>query len=831
MTPRFIPNKITAPRATYRFQFHEGFPLSKARALVPYVHELGISHIYASPLFKARPHSTHGYDTCDFSQLNPELGTEADLAELAGALHERGMGLVLDIVPNHMGIGGPENQWWWDVLAHGPESPFAKYFDIDWSSPDPRLRGKVLAPVLGDRYHHVLAKHQLQIEARNDTCLLRYGDNEFPINAPSLKKVAASAQTLNADPEAMDALLEQQFYRLAWYGLGDSELNYRRFFNITSLAGLCVEDEAVFNQVMALAKKWLDRGWLDGLRVDHVDGLRDPEEFLNRLQTLAPKAWIVVEKILDTDERLPKSWPVAGTTGYDFINYCDGLFIDPEGEKPLTDLYFLFDRDTQDYPAVARDKKRLVLQTLLAAEVDHLIILLLQAAAGGSHYRDFTRAELTGALVEVAACFPVYRSYARPKKGTVDEASATFILKATDDARRIRSDLPSDLFDFLSDLLLLKQKGEAEDEFVARFQQLTSATTAKGVEDTAFYCFNRFTALNEVGGNPGRFGVSIDEFHEFCRRQQEERPGGMLASSSHDTKRSEDVRARLNLLTEIPRVWGEAVGRWSSMNGRHRTNEWPDRNIEYLFYQTLVGAWPLSADRALAYMAKASHEAKEHTNWTDKNEQYDSGMAEFVRGTLGDSQFVADLDNFILPLVRPGCVNSLAQTLLKLTAPGVPDIYQGTELWDLSLVDPDNRRPVDFDLRQKLMARAASASAQEAWQEWESGLPKLWLIRRVLKMRAARPELFGGASYQPLYAEGKKSSHAVVFKRGENLITLVPRLVIGLHNDWADTVLELPPGNWRNALTDEALPQGRVAMSALLSKFPVALLTREGNND
>ena len=333
--------RSVVPRATYRFQFHEGFPLSQARSLVPYLYELGISHLYASPIFKARPHSTHGYDTCDFNQLNPELGTEDELAELVGTLREHGMGLVLDIVPNHMGIGGPENHWWWDVLARGPESPFAKYFDIDWSSSDPRLQGKVLAPVLGDRYHRVLARHELHVEAHRDTCLLRYGENAFPINARSLKTVKASPEELNANPGALDALLEKQFYRLAWFGRGDSELNYRRFCNIASLPGICIEDEQVFNQVFALTKQWVQRGWVDGLRVDHPDGLRDPEQFLQRLKSIAPNAWIVVEKILEPDEFLPASWPVAGTTGYDFLNRAGGLFIDPNGEKPLTDLYLV----------------------------------------------------------------------------------------------------------------------------------------------------------------------------------------------------------------------------------------------------------------------------------------------------------------------------------------------------------------------------------------------------------------------------------------------------------------------------------------------------------
>jgi (1->4)-alpha-D-glucan 1-alpha-D-glucosylmutase len=819
------------PRSTYRIQFHEGFPLSKARALVPYLHSLGVSHLYASPLLKARPHSTHGYDTCDFNQLNPELGTEADLRELVETLREHDMGLVLDVVPNHMGIGGPENRWWWDVLTHGPESQFAKYFDIDWNSPDPRLRGKVLVPILGDRYHRVLAKHELKIEKSKDACLLRYGENPFPINAPSLKSVGATPEELNADPEAMDALLEQQHYRLAWYGRGDSELNYRRFFNITGLPGLCVEDEQVFNQSFALVRKWAERGWLDGLRVDHPDGLRNPEQFLQRLKSIAPHAWIVVEKILEPGETLPGSWPVAGTTGYDFLDCVGGLFIDPNGEKPLTDLYITFGGSTMGYTAVAREKKRLVLRTLLSAEVEHLTELLLRIAAASWQYRDFTKEEFSAALTEMAACFPVYRTYVQAENGTVKDSDAQPIVAAASKARETRPDLPQDLFDLLTNVLLLRQKGDVEGDFVARFQQLTGAAMAKGVEDTAFYTFNRFVALNEVGGDPGRFGVGVEEFHQFCARLQNDWPAAMLDTSSHDTKRAEDVRARLCLLSEIPGIWREAVTRWSNMNKRFRRHGWPDLNTEYLYYQTLIGAWPLSAERALAYMNKAIHEAKEYTQWGHNNEVYDSAVREFVSATLADKTFLREVNGFVAPLVKPGCINSLAQTLLKLTAPGVPDIYQGTELWDLSLVDPDNRRPVDFTLRKQLLAKTAVASAEEAWREWDSALPKIWLIRHALNLRARRPELFDAAAvYEGLTARGEASEHAVAFKRGGGLVAVVPRLVIGLHYDWRNTALDLPAGSWRNELTGETIRGNEVLLSALLDKFPVALLVREKNS-
>jgi len=816
------------PQATYRLQFHEGFRLRDALVLVPCLHQLGITHLYASPLCMARPHSTHGYDTCDFSRLNPELGTEADLAELVRALRAHHMGLVLDIVPNHMGVGGPENRWWWDVLARGPESLFAGYFDIDWNSPDPRLRGKVLVPVLHDRYQAVLAKGELQIEGGDDSFRLRYGESVFPISAASLKTAAINPAELNAIPEALDALIEKQFYRLTWFRLGDSELNYRRFFNITNLAGLCVEREQVCAEVLTLAQQWARRGWVDGFRVDHADGLRDPEAFLHQLKSVAPNAWIVVEKILEPDESLPASWPVAGTTGYEFLNRAGELFIDSEGAKPLTDVYARFTGNTMDYSELARLKKRVALQTLLAAEVERLTRLLVRLAAKYWRFRDFTGQELRGALTELAACFPVYRSYARPEKGQVDGADASRITQAAGDARRNRPDLPPESFELLSQLLLLQERGDLESEFVARFQQLSAPAMAKGVEDTAFYCYNRFVALNEVGGDPGRFGGGVDEFHQFCLRCQTRWPAAMLATSTHDTKRSEDVRARLSLLSEIPKTWSEAVFRWSAMNKRYRHDGWPDRNAEYLYYQTLVGAWPLPATRALAYMQKAAHEAGEHTCATSPNANYDAALRQFVTATLADAGFLQDLENFVAPLLKPGCINSLAQTILKLAAPGVPDVYQGTELWDLSTADPDNRRPVDFALRQQLLVKAAAVSAEQAWREWPSGLPKLWLIHRALKLRARRPDWFGAAAgYEALTASGYAARHVVAFKRGESLIAVAPRLVIGLRDEWRDTIMEMPAGNWRNELTDDPIPPGPALLRDLLRKFPVALLARE----
>jgi (1->4)-alpha-D-glucan 1-alpha-D-glucosylmutase len=825
-------NKTQVPRATYRFQFHDGFRLSEARALAPYLHELGISHLYASPLLAARPHSKHGYDTADFNHLNPELGTEAGLAELVETLRAHGMGLILDIVPNHMGIGGPENVWWWDVLARGPESRFASYFDIDWSPADPRLRGKVLVPVLNDRYHRVLEKRGLQLAFHQNEWILRHGESTFPVNAKSIKSMTLPLGEINENPEALNALIEQQFYRLTWYQHTDNELNYRRFFNIADLAGLRVEDEEVFHHALDRVRHWLQRGWLDGLRVDHPDGLRDPAQFLHRLRCMAPDAWIVVEKILQPGEVLPVSWPVDGTTGYDFLNCAGGLFVDSRGEKPLTDFYTEFVGPAPDFSTMAREKKRLVLQTSLAAEMKRLTRLLARAAFSSWRYSDFTRAELSEALTEFISCFSVYRNYAQPEEGRVNKADATHVAQAAREARNRRADLPPELFSFLADLLLLRQQGELEEEFVARFQQLSGAVMAKGVEDIVFYCFNRFIALNEVGGDPGRFGVSVDEFHQYCHSQQQRGTTGMLATSTHDTKRGEDSRTRLSLLSEIPDQWAATVRRWSTMNERHRREGWPDRNAEYFYYQTLVGAWPLSAPRAVACMAKAACEAREHTQYVEGNAKYDAALQGFVESTLGDAEFCADLEKFVAPLLPAGYAKSLALTLLKMTAPGAPDFYQGAELWDLNLVDPDNRRSVDFALRQKLLTEAKTMTAEEAWKNGESGLPKLWLIRQVLSLRERRPELFGlEAPYAALSASGTNGASVVAFKRGENLLVVVPRLVLGAESEHISTSIELPSGTWRNELTGVEHPAGPARVVDLWSKFPVALLVRKEMSD
>jgi (1->4)-alpha-D-glucan 1-alpha-D-glucosylmutase len=857
---------IHTPRATYRLQFNERFRLRDALALVPYLHELGISHVYASPLLKARPHSSHGYDVSDFSRLNPELGTEEDLESLVAALRSHGMGLVLDIVPNHAGIGGPENRWWWDVLARGQDSPFAAYFDIDWQSPDPRLRGKVLVPVLNAPYHRVIEKGGLQLQFDGQALTLRHAELQFPLAPESLSglveeyppspwgesrgdggrdcpisgqlrqeqdappavaaAIAQAVRELNASPDSLDALVQRQHYRLTGWQTADAELNYRRFFNVPTLAGLRVEDAGVFNAIHERVLAWHQRGWVEGWRIDHIDGLRDPEEYLHRLRSTTPRAWTVVEKILEPGERLPASWPVAGTTGYDFLTRATGLFIDPAGEGPLTDFYVQFTGQAADYPALALEKKRLTLRELLEAEVNRLVALALQIAARHWRVRDFPPDQWRAALIELVACLPVYRTYARPGPGQISEADAARISETTAAARRQRSDLDPHLFDFLGDVMLLRLRGDLEAELAMRLQQVTGPAMAKGIEDTALYCFNRLLALNEVGGNPARFGCSVEEFHRACAEAQADWPNSLVATSTHDTKFSEDVRARLALLSEVPEPWSAAVRRWAALNERHRRAGLPDRDIEYRFYQTLVGAWPLEPERALACLDKAACEAKVHTAWTRRNHQYDEALRAFISGALGNPEFTSDVERFVAALAEPGYVNSLAQTLLKLTAPGVPDFYQGSELWDFSLTDPDNRRPVDFERRQRALAELPSLSIGEVWRRRAGGLPKLWLIRRVLKSGAGILPA-GSSSYRPLFARGSRSAHVVAFLRGADALTVVPRLLLRLRGDWAGTTLELPAGQWRNELTDEEFAGGHAALSSLLRQFPVAWLTRK----
>jgi (1->4)-alpha-D-glucan 1-alpha-D-glucosylmutase len=853
---------MKVPRATYRLQFHSGFTLRDARGWVPYLSALGVSHVYASPLLQARPGSPHGYDVCDPSRINAEVGDDADLESFAAALRQHGMGLVLDIVPNHMAAAA-ENPWWWDLLKHGRHSRYAEYFDVDWEAPDDRLRGKVLLPVLGDRPERALDRGEIKVEGEAAEVTVRYFHHRFPVCPRSLPETGGSRDAvwlrLNADRTALARFLDQQHYRLACWREGDRRLNYRRFFTINDLAGLRVEEPRVFADAHRQIFQWYERGLLQGLRVDHPDGLRDPQEYLERLDRAVPGAWIIVEKILEPDESLPDGWPVAGTTGYDFLARVTGLFVDCAGEQPLTDFYAAFTGEPTDYAELLRAKKRLMLREGLGPEVSRLTRLLASLAAGQGLEGGARADELREALIELIACFPVYRTYSRADQISPTAADQARVTAAVAQARRARTP-PCPTFlahlAFLGDLLLLRYPGDPAREFVLRFQQLTGPAMAKGAEDTAFYCYNRFLALNEVGGDPGCFGLGVERFHQTCEEACQRWPSTLLATSTHDTKRSEDVRARLALLSEIPGSWGAAVRRWSAHNEKHRLGPWPDRNAEYLYYQTLVGAWPLPLDRALGYLTKAVREAKQHTHWHDPNAAYESALKEFVTGTLADREFVEDLAQFVAPLVPAGGVNALAQTLLKLTAPGVADIYQGTEWWDLSLADPDNRRPVDFarrwtalaELRRRLQAGAVRDLLPELLQDPADGRIKLFVIQRTLEFRQHHPELFRAGGYLPLPATGRRADHVCAFARrlGDTIaITIVPRLIMGLSKGlnaslvatetWADTQLMLPASLKARALQNlftgdvvglsvEGAAVG-LRLADVWQGFPVALLT------
>ncbi len=823
-----------SPRATYRLQFHKGFTLGQAIGILPYLADLGVSHVYASPLLQARPGSPHGYDVIDPTRLNPEVGSEPDLAAFVQTLRRHEMGLVLDIVPNHLAVGGPDNPWWWDLLRFGRASRFASMFDVDWESGNPDLRGRILLPVLGDTCDRVLERGEFRVDTSGPVPCVRYFDHAFPLSPETLPAdPAARAEMLSGlhgAPNRFRELLSKQHYRLADWKEGDRHLNYRRFFNITHLAGLRVEDPAVFDATHRLVLEWHRRGWIDGFRVDHPDGLRDPVEYLRRLRDAAPGAWIIVEKILEPGEELRRDWPVAGTTGYDFLNQVGGLLMDPAAEESLTAFYHAFTGEPTDAASVVREKKRVVLEKLLAAEVSRLLRHLERIAAGDAGTCRLPLTALREGLVEMIACFPVYRTYVRAEAGAVEDIDRQVVLK-TALLARARAPQFGALFDLLERTLLLQESTTDTTEFVMRFQQLTGPAMAKGLEDTTFYCFNRFIGLNEVGGDPGRFAVSPTAFHEECRQQGVAWPDRMLATSTHDTKRSEDVRARLSLLSEIPGAWSGAVRRWAALNDRYRSGNAPIRNAEYLFYQTLVGAWPISEDRILAYMEKAVRESRQHTTWVEPDRTYEGALTRFIRSAMADPAFRADLAQFVADLVDAGYLNSLTQTLLKLTSPGVPDLYQGTELWDFSLVDPDNRRPVDFDERLQALRSIQGLAAESVWARRAEGLPKLWLIRNVLVFRSRHPECFDAqAGYRPLQAEGPRAHHCVAYLRGDGLACVAPRLTLAWRGQWTDTHLVLPPGRWHLELTGEDAEGGGVPLDHLLRRFPVALLSRRSGS-
>jgi (1->4)-alpha-D-glucan 1-alpha-D-glucosylmutase len=889
---------VTDLVGTYRVQLRPGFGFDAAASLADYLAALGISHLYCSPYLQAAPGSTHGYDIVDYGWVNEELGGAAGHARLDAALKDNGLGQVLDVVPNHMATG-PENAWWWDVLQNGPSSRYAGYFDIDWHGPESRLHNKVLLPILGDHYGRVLESGQIRLARFGAVFQVHCPGHVLPVTPESLDRLlqvaagrsgsdemesigaalgrippgtatdansvrererdagvllgalarlldehpeAATAvdetmALVNADADTLDALLERQNYRIAYWRTAGRDLPYRRFFDINTLVGLNMERGDVFAATHMLVLRWLARHVLDGVRIDHPDGLRDPEGYFARLRERAPEAWVVAEKILQPGEPLPRSWPIAGTTGYDFLNRANGVFVDEAGERAMTELYQELTGETRDFVDISHEAKVEIMQSVLASDINRLTELLVQICELHRRYRDYTRHELHEALREFMARLPVYRTYVNADAGRIEPQDRAIIGRAADAGKQNRPDLDGELFDFLYRLMTLELRGQLEGELVMRLQQISAAVEAKGVEDTAFYRYFRLVSLNEVGGSPERFGVGVEEFHRLNAETARDWPTTMHTLSTHDTKRGADVRARVNLLSEIPERWADAVRGWMKANDKHRSGGWPDHNIEYLLYQTLVGAWPIDEERVLAYMQKASKEAKEHTSWTDPNQGYDEALAGFVRGVMRDEEFRRDLQGFVEPLLVPGWMNGVSQMLLLLTSPGVPDVYQGTELWDLALVDPDNRRPVDFALRRQMLDELRRTRAEQLWGRAASGLPKMAVVRAALSVRRRLPGVFAGDSeYRPLDATGPAADRVVAFGRGGVAVTVVPRLAMGIAGGdagaWAvasgpahQTTVTLPHGRWMDELTRHE-HEATVSLPELWSALPVALLTR-----
>ncbi|MGB7267870.1 MAG: malto-oligosyltrehalose synthase, partial [Terracidiphilus sp.] len=579
--------------------------------------------------------------------------------------------------------------------------------------------------------------------------------------------------------------------------------------------------------------EWLRNGTLDGVRVDHPDGLRDPGLYFQRLRAGSPGAWIVAEKILQPGERLRTSWPIDGTTGYDFLNECNGLLVSGEGLDELMEIYTNFTGAPVQFSSLVHTKKLNVQHEALGSDVNRLAQLFVEICENNRDRRDYTRAEIRRAIREVAASFSVYRTYVAPARDEVAEEDVKQITNAVTIAKTQRSDLSPDLFDFISDVLTLRARGDVETEFLLRFQQFASAVMAKGLEDTAFYCFNRMIGLNEVGGAPERNGTTLDEFHTYCAQMHADHPLTMNTLSTHDTKRADDVRARLAVLTEIPGTWRSALHRWSRRNQQFKTGNLPDRNTEYLLYQTLIGAWPITVDRMTTYMEKAAREAKEQTSWTQQNKEFEDALRLFIDRVMASNEFVSELEAFVDKVLLPGRVNSLTQTLIKCTAPGVPDTYQGGEIWDLRLVDPDNRGPIDYEARQVMLAELkAGMSVEEIMNRMDSGMPKLWVLYKTLQLRRENPEWFDKeAAHIPLSVEGSKQEHLVAFSRGDSVAVLAPRWNVKLGSGFGATVVELPAGKWTNVFTGEAVKGGSARVQHLFRRFPVALLVHDGGAD
>jgi (1->4)-alpha-D-glucan 1-alpha-D-glucosylmutase len=776
------------PSSTYRLQFSKDTTFTDAVGLLPYLDALGAGALYASPLLEAGAGSNHGYDVVDPTRVSDERGGEAGRVALVAAVREHGMGFLLDIVPNHVGVDvAKANPWWWDVLAHGRASEHAATFDIDWDA------GPVLLPILDAHEEKALSELSLS----DDRSELRYYEHAFPV-APG-----------TADSGTAQEVHDRQHYRLVSWKRGAGELTYRRFFDVSTLAAVRVEIPEIFEKTHREVLRWVDAGEVDGIRVDHPDGLSDPGAYMRMLRAaIGPDRWLLVEKILGVGEELPASWPVDGTSGYEALREIQGVFVDPCGAGLLTQFTAEHTGRKESLHTAEHDARREVADTILAAEVRRIAALVpvpeaapsTEEEAGGAAERVRT------AVAELLCGFPVYRSYLPEGRAALDTAVSV--------ARTHRPDL-SDVLETIRAAMLAEPQGP----LAIRVQQTSGMVMAKGVEDTAFYRWNRFVALNEVGGDPSRFGVSPTEFHTALAAREASWSNTMTTLSTHDTKRSEDVRARLAVIAEIPGEWTDLVRRWAA------AHPLPDRSLDLLAWQNLVGAWPISAERLASYLGKASKEAKLVTSHVDAVAEVDDAIAAWPAQVLADAQTVAEIEAFVARISGPGWSNSLGQKLLQIAGPGVPDVYQGTELFEYSLVDPDNRRPVDWTARHELLARLDDGWLPDIDAE---GAAKLLVTAGALRLRRYRPEVFAG--YRPLHAEGPAAEHAVAFQRSPALVAVATRLPVGLaaRGGWGDTVLPLPDGasDWYDVITGAAVDGSAPLVSTLLARYPVALLVR-----
>ena len=929
------------PAATYRIQFTPEFGFGQARAALSYLDELGISDIYASPIFHARSGSAHGYDVVDSNRLNPELGSVEEFEALLAAARQRQMGWVQDIVPNHMAYDS-QNGMLMNVLENGPASPYADFFDIEWNHPYESLKGKILAPFLGRLYGECLEAGEITLHYDESGFTVRYYSLKLPVNIESYSDLVTDnlvrlRQQLGADhldnikllgvlyalknlapnhdspergdqivfvkrvlwdlysnndeikhhvdanlakfngtkgqPETfnrLDRLLSQQWYRLSFWKVAAEELDYRRFFNINELISMRMEEEKVYRHTHAMTIKLTRAGKFTGLRVDHLDGLYDPLSYLRWLRRDAGDVYLAVEKILASDEDLPAEWPVEGTTGYEFFKYLNGIFCAHEQRRRFSQIYSRFTGIEATCAALTVEKKRLIIGKYMAGDIEALAVLLKSVSSRDRHAADFTLYGLKRALVEVLAFFPVYRSYV--SHGRCSAQDRRWLSIAVERAEAANSGLLLELR-FIKRFLFLQcddheSEGKKHDwtNFVMRFQQLTGPLMAKGLEDTTLYVFNRLLSLNDVGGDADQFGVSVGEFHEFLKRRQEIWPHAMNATATHDSKRGEDARARINVLSELPDEWESQLRFWNRINRDKKTSvkgaEAPDRNDEYFLYQTLIGAYPVDGQpnesflpNLKSYLIKAVREAKVHTEWLKPDLAYEEAFVHFAESILApaaDNRFRAEFLSVVNNIAYGGMLNSLAQTLLKITAPGVPDIYQGSELWDLSFVDPDNRRPVNYVARARCLEALKTAELtdrlgllQDLLSHWQDGRIKLFMMAKLLRFRRAHAGLFSAGEFIPLNAVGEMGQQVCAFARRLGrlwTVAVAPRLIghiayrgrVPLGEElWGETAVKLPaeaPCFWVDAISGEPVtgaPPGaanRLSVASVFQHFPVALL-------